>query len=119
RIRSGALQYAKAMQMHFRKDITNSEIFVAVLQEEGRGHSCLAQTVPRIIFPENMTIEEGEKLGKEPLTIMRTRLKEVENLVFNTDIRKNKENENYKKYMTSYGLENKNYCDIDLMALPN
>ncbi|MDD5551343.1 MAG: hypothetical protein PHS34_08795, partial [Candidatus Omnitrophica bacterium] len=46
KIRSGALQYAKGLQMHFRKDITNSEIFVAVIQEWGRGYSCFNQAFP-------------------------------------------------------------------------
>ena len=43
RVRSGALQYAKAMQMHLRKDITNDDIFIAILQEKSRGYSCFSE----------------------------------------------------------------------------
>ncbi|MBU0636744.1 MAG: hypothetical protein KKF89_06040, partial [Nanoarchaeota archaeon] len=119
RIRSGALQYAKSLQMYFRKDITNSETFVAVMQKNSKGDSCLAQTVPRVIFPKNISYEKMDKIAKPSLILMKTRLKEIEKLVFNTETRKNKQEENYEKYMTSYGEKPGEDCDIDPFILPN
>ncbi len=113
RIRSGALQYAKAMQMHFRKDITNSEIFVAVLQEKRRGSSCLYQQEP--VLNQNANEEEIKRI----FSILDIRDKEIENLVFNIEIRKKKKEENYEKYMTTMGSMSGNNCDIDPMTLPN
>jgi hypothetical protein len=43
----------------------------------------------------------------------------IENLVINTEIRKSKQKEIYKKYMTSYGSIEKEDCDIDLLSLLN
>ena len=113
KIRSGALQYAKAMQMYFRKDITNSEIFVAVIQEDGRGGGCFYHSLPRIDF------EAGEEAINKAFAIKDAKDEEIQNLVFNTEIRKNKKEEEFKKYMTSYGDIGGSDCDIDPITLPN
>ncbi|MBI4653343.1 hypothetical protein HY750_03770 [Candidatus Kuenenbacteria bacterium] len=109
RIRSGALQYAKGLQMHFRKDITNSKIFVAVIQEEGRGGSCFYQALPSKDVKLAKTDEEASKA----FAVKDAQDKKIINLVFNIETRKNKENENYKKYMTTFSSLNSPYCDID------
>ncbi|MBU0647350.1 hypothetical protein KJ809_02940 [Patescibacteria group bacterium] len=110
RIRSGALQYAKAMQMHFRKDIVNSKTFVAVLQEKSRGYLCLGSE-------PNLRNIKDEKIFKKLSDEIDIRLEKIYDLVFNIDIRKNKEEENYEKYMTSMGIEPGQYCDIDINLL--
>ncbi|MEK7557733.1 MAG: hypothetical protein AAB530_00800 [Patescibacteria group bacterium] len=68
RIRSGALQYAKAMQMHFRKDIINSETFVAVLQEDSRGFYCFSRTFLSKITKEMNKESEEERAIREKET---------------------------------------------------
>lgn len=79
-----AFQYAKALQMEFTH-VYNSPTLVAVLQEEDRGFSCV--------------------YGKE---------KEVEDLVFNTEARKQYREEVLEKYMVSYTLPNGEDCDLSL-----
>ena len=59
RQRSGALQYAKALQMHFSDKIFNSKTFVAVIQEDGRGGSCFMGA-----FPSKITKEIWERFHK-------------------------------------------------------
>ncbi|MDB5225329.1 MAG: hypothetical protein JWL87_281 [Candidatus Adlerbacteria bacterium] len=79
-----AFQYAKALQMEFTR-VYNSETLVAVIQEEGRGYSCV--------------------YGRE---------EEVENLVFNTEMRKKFREDIREKFMTSYKSLNEEDCDIIL-----
>lgn len=84
-----AFQYAKALQMEFT-DVYNSATLVAVLQEEGRAYICM---------------EDGEDY--------------IEDLVFNTEVRKQTREELYEKHMTSYGLPNSDFCDLDPDSLQN
>lgn len=114
-IRSGALQYAKAMQMHFRKDITNSKIFVAVLQEKSRGGSCFYQALPSDDVRSAKTNEEMSKA----FAVLDIQKEKLYNIIMNTNERKNKEEENYEKYMTSMGDIGGNDCDIDPLVLSN
>jgi hypothetical protein len=85
-IRAAELQYAMAMQ----NELTNafdSATLVATIQEEGRGYLCISNDL---------------------------REKEVEDLVFNTPGRNNYRESLREKYMTSFGLDSSNDCDIDL-----
>ena len=79
-----AFQYAKALQMEFTH-VYNSPTLVAVLQEEDRGFACV--------------------YGRE---------KEVEDLVFNNEARKQYREEVLEKYMVSYTLPNGEDCDLSL-----
>lgn len=79
-----AYQYAQALQMEFTH-VYNSETLVAVIQEEARGYACV--------------------YGRE---------KEIEELVFNTEMRRNHREEILRKYMTSYKLPNEEDCDLIL-----
>lgn len=91
RIRAAELQYAKALQMEFTA-VFNSETLVNVIEEEGRGYLCISND---------------------------TRTKEVEELVVNTNSRKQFREDIRKKYMASFGLSSKNECDIALASLAN
>ena len=91
RIRAAELQYAMALQNELTQ-VFNSETLVATIQEEGRGSVCILDL----------------KL-----------VKEIEELVFNTDIRKETREDLYKKLMTSYALFNSNYCDLDPVIFTN
>lgn len=82
--RAAALQYAKALQMEFT-EVFNSETLVAVIQEESRGSLCILNTM----------ID-----------------KEIENMVFNTEVRKQYQKEMLQNYMVSYSLPNTEECDI-------
>ena len=81
-----AFQYAKALQMEFTH-VYNSATLVAVLQEESRGFGCVYGN------------------GRET---------EIENLVFNTQARKDYQEEILRKYMVSYKLPNGEDCDLSL-----
>src|SRR3989344_8547016 len=70
------LQYAKELQMEFT-EVYNSETLIAVIQEESRGYSC--------------------SYGNE---------EEAEDLVFNTEKRKQFREDIRQKYMVSWGIPN-------------
>lgn len=112
RIRAAELQYAMALQNEL-SNVFNSETLVATMQEEGRSSLCIKNTVPaRSALDSSTTIVSN-------LDLIEARINEVENLVINTETRKLKQEEIYKRYMTSYGGNEKENCDIDLMALSN
>ncbi|MFH1626583.1 MAG: hypothetical protein ABH971_00540 [bacterium] len=115
RIRSGALQYAKSLQMYFRKDITNSETFVAVMQEKGRGGLCFYLSLPS----QDVKMAKNDQEMSKAFAVLDKQKETIYNLVFNTEIRKNKKDENYEKYMTTYGEKSGHDCDIDSLTLSN
>jgi len=109
-IRSAMLQYAMGLQLYLTQ-VFNSETWIAAVEQEARGGSCVFQTAPDV-SPEN-TDEEVRVAFK----IGRDRTEEVENLVLNTENRKNKESEIDRKYTTSFGIDNVEVCDISLSLL--
>ncbi|MFA5050710.1 MAG: hypothetical protein WC499_01150 [Patescibacteria group bacterium] len=155
-MRSASLQYAKALQLHLKNNITNSEIFVAVIQEDGRGYFCFNQNW-RMKFSkitkemrENhwKIIEENEakakKLGIDENSMEYNNMvytdkrldafqkidneesrnqelseEHIPSLVFDIQSRKDKKEQNYKKYMTSFSSMKNSDCDIDPLILPN
>lgn len=80
--RAAALQYAMELQMEFTK-VFDSATLVAVIQEEGRGYSCV--------------------YGQD---------KVVESLVFNTKARDEYSEDLHRKFLISYALPNTEDCDI-------
>jgi len=111
KVRAAELQYAKALQLELTNWIFNEETFVAVLLQGSRGHSCVYDTGPEVNL--SMSQEEVEKR----FAVGDGRVEEVENLVFNTEKRKQKRDEVYGKYMTSHGDSEGPDCDIDLSVL--
>lgn len=112
RIRAAELQYALELQNELN-NVFNSETLVATIQEEGRGHLCIKNTVPpRKVSDSSSTITSN-------LVLISARANEVEELVVNTEMRKSKQKEIYQQFMTSYGSIEKEDCDIDLVSLPN
>ena len=91
KVAAAEFQYAKELQMEFT-DVFNSDTLVAVLQEEDRGYQC---------------IRSG---GGQT---------EVENLIFNTQVRKDAREKIYSDYMRGFALPNSDYCDLDPASLPN
>jgi hypothetical protein len=91
RVTAGELQYAKELQMEFT-DVTNSATLVAVMQEESGGFLCIDNDAEQ---------------------------KEVENLVFNTDLRKNYREKIFNEYYTSWGIPDTASCNVDPKSLPN
>jgi hypothetical protein len=86
-----AYQYAKALQMEFT-DVYNSATLVAVIQEESRASICM------------LDIKKAD---------------EIEDLVVNTEMRRQAQEALYEKYMTTYSLPNQGGCDLDPDSLPN
>jgi len=115
RQRSGALQYAKALQMHFSDKIFNSKTFVAVIQEEGRGESCFYHSLPSKDIKSAKTDAEASKA----FAVKDIQKENLYNLIMNTKERKNKEETNYEKYMTTFSSLGSPYCDIDPLTLDN
>ena len=96
RVRAAELQYAMAMQMMLDK-VFNSETWVAAAEEEGRGFLC-------------MRVRTGLNSGE---------VERIENLVLDTDLRREKYKEVHRKYEVSYSSSDAPACDIDFNSLPN
>ncbi len=105
KIRSAELQYAQALQLELTQ-VFNSETLVAILEKEDYGSLCISETV----------IDQDIKTALE---LNSSRKNEIQNLVFNTEIRKEKNTDNLKKYLTTYSSKGDIRCDIDLSSLPN
>jgi hypothetical protein len=101
RIRAAELQYAMALQNEMTSNVFNSDTLVAVMQQENKGFFCISEATPK-----------DDKL-------MISLKKEIDDLMLNITFRKNKVEEIYKKYMTSYKITSGPYCDIDLTSLSN
>ena len=99
RIRAAELQYAMALQ-NMITQIFNSETWKAAAFQDSRGFACISQTYPR------------ENLQKHS-QIVDERVKEINDLVVNTQTRKDAENHAYD-FTTSFGLANKDFCDIPI-----
>ena len=100
--RAAYLQYAMMLQIELTQ-VFNSNTLVASMQEDGRAFGCLFD----VVGGGRIMIQHTDSLKK---------------IILNTDARKNKLEEIYKKYMTSYGdsaVEDKSDCDIDPASLPN
>jgi hypothetical protein len=98
KIRAAELQYAMALQAELTK-VFNTETWVAVAIKEDRGYQCVAGTYPR------------EDL-RTHLQVVDARIKEVEDLEFNSTVRTTQEEKNLD-YTTSFGPENTGFCDLD------
>lgn len=96
RIRAAELQYAMAIQTILTQ-VFSTETMVAALQENSRAYYCMGVDV---------RLSDAE-------------IKRIKNLVLDTDMRRQKYNEIYEKYMTSYADLDAPNCDIDLKSLPN
>ena len=130
RIRAAELQYAMELQRELTS-VFNSETLVATIQEEGRGYLCLNEGIPSDIprFSDLQSMSEWLKVKKNAnlfnqehkrtSAILDSRTQEVENLVFNNQIRKDKHEMIYRKYMTSFGSLSNESCDIDIASLAN
>ena len=99
KIRAAELQYAKELQTMITL-VFNSETWKAAAFQNSRGFACISQTSSR----ENL---------KEHLKVVDERVKETHDLVVNTKTRKNAEDSAYS-FTTSFGLANKDFCDVTL-----
>ncbi len=102
KIRAAELQYARALQVEMT-EVFNSDTWVAAVQEEDRGYQCIGETYPRTNLQQFLDVTDA-------------RSNEVENLVFNTQIRKDARGTS-SRFTTSFGLKDINVCDIDLATL--
>jgi uncharacterized protein YqfB (UPF0267 family) len=103
RIRAAELQYAMALQNEMNGNVFNSDSLVAVMQQESRGFFCISD-VTRVTNDYDLVVQ---------------RKKEIDDLILNTLSRKNKVEDIYKNYMTSYKITDGPHCDIDLTTLSN
>lgn len=102
RIRAAELQYALAEQMFLTK-VFNKETWKAVAEEVDRAYQCVGDTYPRTNLQEFMRITDA-------------RSDEVKNWILNTTLRKDAY-ETAASFITSFGLENFEVCDINLDTL--
>lgn len=94
KIRAAELQYAMGLQMELTQ-VFNTKTLVAVIHQTDRGHSCLYRT--------------GQDRPQS-----KSRVKEVESLVYNTPSRLERREEMYQRFMTSIGATEDSACDVDV-----
>ena len=112
KVRAAELQYAQALQLELIK-VFNSDTLVAALQKEDAGSLCIGETGPQVSLKDTHDeIVSGLAVGNN-------RMKEVDNLVVNTDMRKKMESNIINKYMISYLSPAEDKCDINFSSLPN
>lgn len=99
RIRAAELQYAKALQMYLTK-VFNSETWLAVQTQDARGYACISEMFPRDTLKYHLQMTDVHTI-------------EVENLVFNTQPRKDAK-ESAFIFTTSFSLPSENFCDVHL-----
>lgn len=102
KVRAAELQYAMTEQM-FLTRVSDTDTWKAVAEEDGRAFSCLLETYPRTDL-------------QTYLKITNQRQKEVEDLVFNTQSRKNSKGRAFD-FTTSFGDAPGVPCDIGLNTL--
>ncbi len=103
KVRAAELQYAMTEQL-FLTEVFNTETWKAVAEQNSRAYQCVSESVPN-----NGNINSD-------LKIVDSRLKEVEFLVLNNQIRI-KAKDNAYNFITSYGDSDDLVCDIDLNTL--
>lgn len=99
--RAAALQYAKALQLELTK-VYNSETLIAAMQKEDLAFNCI-----------------GLSGADKSLNATKEREKGIADLVINTDLRKNRYEMIFSKYMKGYASLTDNDCNIESSLLPN
>ena len=112
RIRAAELQYAMALQIYL-KNVFNSETLIAAIHQDQRSSSCVNDTISK---PDYLASNE---IWNQYFATQNIRTKEVESLVLSTDSRRQKYQEIFRKYMTSYSTLKDSHCDVDYSSLPN
>ena len=110
RIRAAELQYAKALQRYLTS-VTNSETLVAVIQEDERGSFCIHDALRSTVFKDRLN---NDVAWNDYFSTSTAQIKQIDQLVFNTKQRKDKYNEVFAKYMTSYGSLGNTNCDLSI-----
>jgi len=103
KIRAAELQYAMAEQMYLTK-VFNKETWGQVAEEADRAFFCIMSLHPTSDYAS--------------YTFAKTYSKEVENLTFNTQSRRDAKDKAFD-FTTSYGGTDKESCDIKLNTLVN
>jgi hypothetical protein len=98
KVRAAELQYAMTEQM-FLTEVFNTETWKAVAEQNSRAYACV-----------------GESFSPKSLQVLNTKLNEVDDLVFNSQLRKNART-NADSFTTSFALPNDNLCNVDLNSL--
>jgi len=115
KIRAAELQYALTEQM-FLTRVVNTETWKAVAEENGRASSCVAAIYPRKDLGLLTETELNAYLKSglpEYVKKVENLVAEVENLVFNTNIRKDARQKSFE-YITTNGDAPGPYCDVDI-----
>lgn len=106
KIRAAELQYAQEIEDKII-NVFNNDTWVAMAKKENNGISCIID-----LSFSNYT-DTKEQIYKSD-----DWMKEIENLVFNNDIRKQKRDGIDKFYQASYVVGD-GKCDINILSLPN
>lgn len=106
KIRAAALQYAHALQFYMTS-VFSVETLTAASWQDGRAYTCLSNAFPNKPSPSASDEEwrPYDALTKAARTF-------VKNSVMNMQIRQDKYEQVYEKFMSSHGGANENFCDL-------
>jgi len=96
KIRAAELQYAQALQLELTQ-VDSSETLISTIRKEDSAYNCL-----------------GDSETNLSLSALNGKEKKLDNIILNTDLRKNKKLDDFKKYMTSYSLPKIENCDLEI-----
>ncbi len=105
KIRAAMLQYAQALQLELTQ-VFNSQTFVGAMQNEDRAFDCISEAGPKVDLNLN------NKQMQDLLKVNDDRRAEIEGLVFNTEIRRKKSQDNLN-YTVTYTSPSGEQCDIN------
>lgn len=112
KIRAAELQYAQALQLELTQ-VFNSKTLVAVLQKESAGGLCLSKST------EKISLKDDHEKIVAVLAQIDNMQKNLEEIILNTVLRRNRKSGITKKYMIGYESSFENNCDVDASSLEN
>lgn len=113
KVRAALLQYAMAIQMYLT-EVFNSETWKVVELQQSRGYFCISDSLPQLDKEKATNSDWNDFFEKQDFFV-----DEVESLILDTNIRKEKYKEVFSKFTTSTGGSRGNNCDIDSGVFDN
>lgn len=105
KLRAAELQYAHALQFYLTSVFT-SETLVGAMSQQDRASSCLTDVEP------SPPASASDSIWNNFFHISDSREKELKDWVINTNLRKSTYDDVFAKFMTSYGSDTHNPCDV-------
>ncbi len=113
KIRAALLQYAMALQLYITK-VFDSETWKEADIQTSRGYFCLLKSLPQL--DKNIATSKDIEIFSDKHDFL---VDQVRDLVMNTEIRKEKYEDMFVKFITSTSGNEKEDCDLDQEVFRN